>query len=99
LVDWQTLPGEIFLKLDIEGGEYDFLEGAETMIATRHPRILMELNSQSLEAANIDEATMKAYLQELGYHRCIRLDQAHEILDIEAIHAKRACNVLLLPDE
>jgi FkbM family methyltransferase len=99
LVDWQALPGNILLKLDIEGGEYNFLQGARAMIQTRRPRILMEINSQSLEAANIDEATMKAYLQELGFHRCIRLDQAHEILDIEAIHAKRACNVLLLPDE
>jgi FkbM family methyltransferase len=99
LVDWQTLPGEIFLKLDIEGGEYDFLEGAETMIATRHPRILMELNAKSLTAASINETTMVERLRSLGYQRCVDLAEPDLILDLSTLHSSRARNVLLLPAE
>ena len=65
--DWKSFPGSIFIKLDIEGSEYAFLQGAEKMIRARRPLILMEINIHSMRASNTDEMDLLALLKELGY--------------------------------
>lgn len=51
LVDARHFPGQVFLKLDVEGSELAFLRGAGRMISQKMPRIMIELNPESLLAA------------------------------------------------
>lgn len=37
------------IKMDIEGGEFDALEGASGVLAKRHPALLLEVHSKDLE--------------------------------------------------
>ena len=61
------MPGEVFIKLEIEGGEYAFLNGASQFIASHRPRILMEVNPTATEAAGTDPAAFVKLLKKLHY--------------------------------
>lgn len=40
-----------FIKLDVEGAEFDVLQGAAAMIERRHPHLVVEVHSVELEQA------------------------------------------------
>lgn len=95
--DWPSWPGQIFLKLDIEGGEYGFLAGAKDMITSRRPYLLMEINPDTLAAANVDDAMLKTRLQELGYDQYVELNRLNQPLPLANLGMGINRNILLLP--
>jgi FkbM family methyltransferase len=66
-LDWNAFPGRVFLKLDVEGSEMNFLRGAREMIHARKPPIMLEVNPAAIEAAGESDETLLTYLGELGY--------------------------------
>ena len=96
-VDWRAFPGEVFLKLDIEGSELAFLTGAANFINTRRPRILMEVNPVTLSGAGLTIAQLIAPLLAAGYRNFIEVDQPAMRHSLETLDAARQRNVVLIP--
>jgi FkbM family methyltransferase len=67
LVEPKACPGAVFVKLDIEGNEWAFFQGATAFLKARKPRILMEVNPTSLRAADVRPEALKQMLVDLGY--------------------------------
>lgn len=49
LVQSGDLPIPDFMKVDVDGGELEVLEGMEVLLATHHPKLLVETHSRELE--------------------------------------------------
>ncbi len=80
---WRNFPGKTFVKLDIEGSEPAFLQGAKDMIRTLQPTIYMEINPSALKAAGTNSEALIAQLKSLGYstYRNADLDEPPRLLD------------------
>ncbi len=96
-VDWRAFPGEVFLKLDIEGSELAFLTGAATFLNTRRPRILMEVSPATLSGAGLTIGQLIAPLIAIGYRSFIEVDQPENQRPLDTLDATRHRNVVLLP--
>lgn len=94
-LNWQDLPGKIVLKLDVEGCEYRFLNGARAMIAARKPTLIMEINPDTLKAAGTPAEEMKQLLRELGYTQYAELRSLDQILPIEQLETGTWRNIVL----
>jgi FkbM family methyltransferase len=55
------------IKVDIEGAEFAFLQGAETTLKTHHPLILLELLDDALLAQGSSSAAVLSFLKSSGY--------------------------------
>jgi FkbM family methyltransferase len=55
------------LKIDIEGGERDAIEGAEETLRRFRPWLVLEVNRETCEAAGYAPETLLAQLRTLGY--------------------------------
>ena len=100
LIGWQTLPGQIFMKLDIEGSELAFLRGAAEMIRARQPVILMEINPDSASAAGHAVSDIIHQLVSLGYTRFAETDQfpkTFPLADMSGDRMNRFQDIVVLP--
>lgn len=88
-IDWEALPGRIFIKLDVEGSELPFLRGAAKMIQGRRPVILMEINPASAAAAGYKIQDMVDQLRDFGYTRFAELDRYPESAPLEEMSGDR----------
>lgn len=70
-VDDKKLQRLDFIKIDIEGGEYDFLKGAEKTLEQFRPAILMEINGQALARHNANPQDIDQFMRDLGYESYI----------------------------
>lgn len=94
LVNWKNFSGETFIKLDIEGAEADFLEGAAEMLGALQPTLLLEINPRALQAANTKIEQLRKQLQALGYsayYELYDLSNARPIENLDLSHR----NILL----
>jgi FkbM family methyltransferase len=89
LVDWEKLPGQIFLKLDIEGSELEFLRGAANMIRKRRPVMLMEINPASAAAAGHQVADIVSQLKAFGYSRFSEMNRYPNTSSLEKMTGRR----------
>jgi FkbM family methyltransferase len=60
-----------FIKIDVEGGEYNVLRGARKLLNRWHPIIFMEFSENFLPLTGITEEQLLAYLREQGYSRFV----------------------------
>ncbi len=66
------------IVMDIEGAEFEALQGAENTINTFHPKIWLSLHPDFLkEQYDTDAETVKDWLKERGYKETL-LDKLHE---------------------
>lgn len=56
-----------FVKVDIDGHEPAFIEGARRTLATFRPAMVIEFNQPNLEVAGSDVETLRALLEEMDY--------------------------------
>jgi FkbM family methyltransferase len=99
-VNWEKLPGRIFLKLDIEGSELPFLRGAANMIWRRRPIILMEINPASAEAAGYRVEDIVSQLKTFGYSRFAEMDRYPNTYPLEEMRGERMTrfqDIVVLP--
>ncbi len=96
-VPWKSLPGEILLKIDVEGAELAVLRGASRLLRGRHPRVVMEVNPRSFESAGFSLEECLAFFRAHGYERFadpLRPESARPLMELgDETHR----NVLLLP--
>jgi FkbM family methyltransferase len=77
-----------FIKIDVEGGEWDVIHGAEKLIRRCHPAIFMEFSENFLPMTGISDQEFYDYLRSLDYSRFIPFPQewilaghhAHDLL-------------------
>ncbi len=64
-----------FIKVDIEGYEYEFLKGAHETISQFKPLMLMEIEQHRLEKFGVQAAQVFGFMEDLGYqYLCVRQD-------------------------
>lgn len=71
VLDAARLPGNTFIKLDVEGSEPAFLRGASRLILATSPALFIEMNPAALRAAGASKAELVGTLRELGYDRFV----------------------------
>lgn len=96
-VEWREFPGEVFLKLDIEGSELAFLTGAADFIRTRRPHILMEVNPATLRGAGITIEQLLAPLRAAGYVGFIEVDKRDVVQPFASLGSDRQRNIVVIP--
>lgn len=69
VIDWRGLPGQAFIKLDVEGSELAFLLGAGELIRAKAPAMLIEINPAAMSAAGTSTGMLVQALMDLGYDR------------------------------
>jgi len=77
-LDSLNLENVSFLKLDIEGHELKALMGAETLLSTSRPYVMMELKERNVQKGNADMRAHE-YLLSLGY--TVTADLGTPVLD------------------
>lgn len=60
-IEWRNLPGRVLIKIDVEGFELPLILGAQKVLTTRRPTILMEIH------ANTDRSILAQTLLNFGY--------------------------------
>lgn len=98
LTDWKQFPGNVFLKLDIEGSEMAFLNGAAEMIRHRKPVLLMEINPKSIKASGETPEKLIGILQDLGYCYYADVESSGSKISLKELKINRHSNILLFFD-
>ena len=86
-VDWQRLPGRLFVKLDVEGSELAFLRGAQNMVRERKPKIMMEINPTSMAGAGVGLNELVTFFRDRGYTYFVELDRLDERVPLSEMTA------------
>lgn len=63
----RPVTGRVAIKLDVEGAEVAVLRGGRAFLRAHHPPILIEMNPDSMRAAQETGATLVAALEDAGY--------------------------------
>jgi Methyltransferase FkbM domain len=80
-----------FIKIDVEGGEFQVLKGSQRLLKEHHPVLFFEFSENFMPLAGISEEQLFNFLRELGYQRFIPFPQTW----VDAGH--HAHDVLALP--
>jgi len=89
------MPGRVVMKIDIEGSEYVFLDGAKKSIRMLHPVILLEINPKSLRAAGVDGENLIKMLEKLGYRSYSHVQSEDEQHGISKLRTDMFQNIIL----
>jgi len=60
-----------FIKIDVEGGEWDVIHGAEKLVRHWHPVIFMEFSENFLPMTGVSDEQFYEYLRGLGYQKFV----------------------------
>jgi FkbM family methyltransferase len=97
-VDWRSLPDRLFVKLDIEGSEHAFLNGASDMLRERRPRVMMELNPSSMAAAGVALSQLIGFFSDRGYTHFVELDRPEARLPLDEMRPPHRNVVICAPE-
>jgi len=86
----------LFLKIDVEGSEYDALIGAGKTIERHRPAILFEVNPRSATAAGHGVRELFELLCEMGYSSVCEIDEFPQRRPIRVADDARQRNLLAL---
>jgi FkbM family methyltransferase len=95
LFDWRLAPGGLLVKIDIEGSELAFFAGAEALIRQRAPRLLLEVNGDSLAVAGRSVSELRERLAALGYADYCELDEPLRPQPLARLDAERQRDIFL----
>jgi len=73
------IPRIDFIKIDIEGYEYNFLQGANNLIEKFKPTIFIEICDQHLRRQCSSANELISYLQSLGYSSIVNMESEEVI--------------------
>jgi FkbM family methyltransferase len=93
-VPWPSFPGNVCVKVDVEGSELSALEGSRQFILARRPALVLELNPKSLQTAGRNLADLLETLGELGYQWFREVDDQRP-LSLATLQDSRPRNVIL----
>jgi FkbM family methyltransferase len=95
LVAGLDLPGQVVLKLDIEGSEIAFLAGAKALIMAFKPPLIIEIHPGTLKAAQTTGAELKQVLSDLGYTHYAAMQELATKMTIAELDTNTQRNVVL----
>jgi hypothetical protein len=96
-IDWQSMPGRVFIKLDVEGSELEVLKGAAALIASRRPIILLEINPTSAGAAGYGVTDLLDLLGRYGYDRFSEVDRFPATTSRQEVDCTLQRNLVAMP--
>jgi FkbM family methyltransferase len=70
-----------FMKVDVEGGEYNFLKGGKTTLESLAPIVCLELNDILLRRSEASTDLVLSFLGDLGY-KCFRIKNSNDALAV-----------------
>jgi FkbM family methyltransferase len=85
------------IKIDIEGGELDMLEGASETIGRWKPVIFIEINSITSQAAGHDPGRIVRFLESRGY-QCARIGRKGKTRIVREKDLKNFQNLICWPE-
>jgi len=94
-INWRDFSGSVFVKLDIEGAELAFLKGAQEMLRTLHPNLLIEINPVSLSASQSTVQDLVVILKNLGYTHYRRLNNFGTLYKIDTLDGVQFQDVIV----
>lgn len=63
----QSLDSIDFIKIDVEGSEFEVVKGLRNSIKKFHPLLKIEFNGMAFKAANVNPSELMEYIISLGY--------------------------------
>ncbi len=84
------------IKIDIEGGELEMLQGAVETIRRWKPVIFIEINAITSRAAGYDQGAILRLLEELGY-RCERIGRGGKTSPLREKDLTAFQNLIAIP--
>jgi FkbM family methyltransferase len=96
LVDSVSSSSAVMLKIDVEGSEFNVVEGGRRLIESTRPSLLIEMNPWTAGAAGRSPSELLGLLQSLGYQRFVTMESFPHELDLGEIDLERQSNVLSL---
>jgi len=97
-INWEELPGNIVLKVDIEGSEYVFFQGAERMLSERKPTIILEINPIAMDAAGVIPANLKELIEGFGYRHCYSFYDQTKILPLRDFDFEHESTIVIIAE-
>lgn len=86
------------IKIDIEGGEYSALRGAEATLARWHPALILEVVPASLEVGGRTARALERLLREHGYH-AYEIDETDATLvPMQSLDVPRSTNIVCIAE-
>lgn len=86
----------VLLKIDVEGSEFDVLEGARRVIASTRPAVMIELNPWSAAEAGKRPGDLLDFLTGLGYRSFTTSQSFPATVAVSQIDLSKQTNILAL---
>jgi FkbM family methyltransferase len=86
----------VLLKIDVEGSEFDVLEGARKIIASARPAVMIELNPWSASSAGKRPGDLLDLLTALGYVSFATSQSFPATVTVAQIDLSKQTNILAL---
>lgn len=82
-----------FIKIDVEGFEYNVIKGGEYTIKKYHPTLFIEIDNENLKSQNSSALDLVNLLRNYGYNSILKSDTLSEIHpeDFEHCHFDIIC--------
>jgi FkbM family methyltransferase len=92
-IDWRHLPGNVVIKIDVEGAERDVIDGGTDLLNGRDAALIIEVNPWSARAAGYTVEQLLDSLTSKGFDSIMTVGRAAGLSD-EAISTDRQQNII-----
>lgn len=98
LLSWRELPGNLVIKIDVEGSENMVLRGMRAICDACRPTILLEINPPIMDAAGVCWDDLCHTLRDLGYSRYADCRATDQCFHLENLDPRQRQDIVLSPD-
>lgn len=96
LVNKIKFKGKVFIKLDIEGSEVNFLKGAKSTLDKYKPNIMIEINPYAMKAAKTNIIDFILLLENMGYSEYREIDSPKKY-PLSLLNDANQKNIIIFP--
>jgi FkbM family methyltransferase len=81
------LPAPDLIKVDVEGYELPFLNGASGLLEAKHPALYMEMHGETMNEKRANVRAVAGYLHRIGYQNIVHVESGQKITTENCEHA------------